>query len=139
MRQKGALLDATQEGKDGRKDVFIKRIDSRIHPHEVRIASRLGSVDSQEDGRNHCVPILAVFSDDRDPWYRYIVMPVLRPFNRPNFTSLGEVVDFVTQTLEVSIFSFSCLFAEFRIQGLLYMHEQNVAHRWAYFTVLVWY
>ncbi|KAG8216512.1 hypothetical protein J3R82DRAFT_6628 [Butyriboletus roseoflavus] len=34
-------------------------------------------------------------------------MPVLRPFNEPNFTSFGEVVDF----------------------GLNYMHDQNVAHR----------
>ena len=136
MHQKGALLDATQEGKDGKKAVFIKRVDSRTHPHEVRIASRLGSANTREDEGNHCVPMLAVFADDQDPWYRYIVMPVLRPFNRPNFTSLGEVVDFVNQTLEVGVLSFSCLFAECRVQGLLYMHEQNVAHRWANFTFL---
>ncbi|KAF8556724.1 hypothetical protein OG21DRAFT_1506109 [Imleria badia] len=52
------------------------------HPNEVKIASRLG---------NHCVPILAVFPDDQDPRYQYIVMPVLRPFDEPNFTSFGEV------------------------------------------------
>ena len=28
-------------------------------------------------------------------------MPVLRPFNEPNFTTFGEIVDFVNQTLEV--------------------------------------
>ena len=82
--------------------MFIKRIDCRTHLHEVNVASRLGSSKSRKDERNHCVPILAVFSDDRDPWYQYIVMPVLRPFNEPNFTSFGEVVDFVNQTLEVS-------------------------------------
>ncbi|KAF8555578.1 hypothetical protein OG21DRAFT_1483816 [Imleria badia] len=117
IQWKEALLDATQEGKDG-KDVFIKRVDSRTHPNEVKIASRLGSVDNRKDKRNHCVPVLALFPDDRDPWYRYIVMPVLRPFNEPNFTSLGEVLDFVNQTLE----------------GLVYMHEQNVAHRWVNFS-----
>ena len=82
--------------------MFIKRIDCRTHLDEVNVASRLGSSESRKDERNHCVPILEVFSDDRDPWYQYIVMPVLRPFNEPNFTSFGEVVDFVHQTLEVS-------------------------------------
>ena len=106
--QKESLLDATQEGKDGKdSDVFIKRVDSRTHPNEIKIASRLGSADNRKDKRNHCVLVLAVFPDDRDLWCRYIVMPVLRPFNEPNFTSLGEVLDFVNQTLEVSVVSFS--------------------------------
>ncbi|KAG6379504.1 hypothetical protein JVT61DRAFT_9995 [Boletus reticuloceps] len=109
------LLDATEEGR-GKKDVFIKRIDCRTHLHEVNVVLRLGSSKSHEDERNHCVPVLAVFSDDLDPWYQYIVMPVLRPFNEPNFTTFGEIVDFVDQTLE----------------GLMYIHEQNVAHRWVY-------
>ncbi|KAF8122885.1 kinase-like domain-containing protein [Boletus edulis] len=112
VQWKDDLLDATEDRKDG-KDVFIKRIDSRTHPHEVKIASILGSAESHRDGRNHCVPILTVFCDDRDPWYQYIVMPVLRPFNEPNFTTFGEVIDFTSQTLE----------------GLVYMHERNVAHR----------
>ena len=85
--------------------MFIKRIDCRTHLNEFNIASRLGSSKSRKDGRNHSVPILAIFSDDRDPWYQYIVMPVLRPFNEPNFTSFGEVVDFVNQTLEASLFT----------------------------------
>lgn len=100
-RQTEEVLDATEEGGDG-KDVFIKRIDCRTHLHELNIAARLGSTKSRKDERNRCVPVLSVFSDDRDPWYRYIVMPVLRPFNEPNFMSFGEVVDFVNQTLEVS-------------------------------------
>ncbi|KAF8548790.1 hypothetical protein OG21DRAFT_1470824 [Imleria badia] len=107
-----SLLDATVEG-ENKKDVFIKRVDSTTHPNEVGIASRLGSLESCKEKTNHCVPILAVFPDGRDPRYQYIVMPVLRPFNQLNFTSFGEVVDFVNQTLE----------------GLLYMHDQSVAHR----------
>lgn len=81
--QKGELLDATEAREDG-KNVFI---NSRTHPKEVKIASRLGYTENQKDKRNHCVPMLAIFSDDRDPWHQYIVMPVLRPFNKPNFTS----------------------------------------------------
>lgn len=102
--KKGSLLDATVEGDNG-KDVFIKRIDSTTHPNEVKIASCLGSPKSREDQTNHCVPILSVFADDRDPRYQYIVMPVLRPFDEPNFTSFGEVADFVNQTLEARIFA----------------------------------
>ena len=104
--QKGALLDATEDGEGG-KNVFIKRVDRRTHPHEIKIASCLGSAESHRDRRNHCVPILTVFSDDQDPWYQYIVMPILRPFNEPNFTSFGEVADFVNQTLEVRLFAIS--------------------------------
>ncbi|KAI9458229.1 kinase-like domain-containing protein [Boletus coccyginus] len=106
MQWKGSLLDATVEG-ENRKDVFIKRVDFTTHPNEFKIASRLGSSESCKEKTNHCVPILAIFPDNWDPRYQYIVMPVLRPFNQPNFTSFGEVVDF----------------------GLLYMHDQNVAHR----------
>jgi serine/threonine protein kinase len=106
VHQKGGLLDATEARENG-KNVFIKRVDSRTHPKEVKIASRLGLPEKQKDKRNHCVPILAIFSDDRDPWYQYIVMPVLRPFNEPNFTSFGEVVDYVNQTLEVGILTLS--------------------------------
>lgn len=101
--QKGSLLDATIEGENG-KDVFIKRVNSMTHPDEVKIASRLGSPWSRKDAGNHCVPILAIFSDDQDPIYQYLVMPVLRPLNEPNFTSFGEIVDFVDQTLEAGPF-----------------------------------
>lgn len=102
-RQDEDLLDATEEGRDG-KDVFIKRIDCRTHSNELNIISRLGSSKNRGDKRNHCVPILAVFSDEQDPWYQYIVMPVLRPFYEPNFTTFGEVIDFVNQTLKASFF-----------------------------------
>ena len=32
-----------------------------------------------------------------------MVMPYLRPFNDPEFRTIGEVVDFVSQTLEVCV------------------------------------
>lgn len=57
-------------------------------------------------------------------------MPVLRPFNDPNFTSFGEIVDFVNQTLEVCVSTSCQFFSEYHIvQGLVYMHDKNVAHR----------
>ena len=108
--QKGSLLDAKVEG-ENRRDVFIKRVHSATHPYEAKIASRLGSLASRKDKTNHCVPILAVFYDDWDSKYQYIVMPVLRPFDDPNFTTFGEVIDFVNQTLEARFFTLahSCI------------------------------
>lgn len=50
---------------------------------------------------NHCVPILDVLEDPIDPTQSLLVMPYLRPFNDPDFGAIGEVVDFVEQTLEV--------------------------------------
>lgn len=32
-----------------------------------------------------------------------MVMPYVRPFNDPDFGAIGEVVDFIAQTLEVVI------------------------------------
>jgi hypothetical protein len=55
------------------------------------------------DPTNHCVPILDSFSDPVFPRVDYIVMPALRPFNDPEFCFIGEVVDFVTQLLEVGV------------------------------------
>lgn len=127
------MLDATKED----KDVFIKRVDITTHPNEVKIASRLGSTESRKDGRNHCVPIISILSDELDTRYQYIVMPVLRPFNEPDFTSVGEVIEFVDQTLEVSIAALPYVHAQYHVQGLEYIHEQNVAHRWVASMLMV--
>ncbi|EJC99783.1 uncharacterized protein FOMMEDRAFT_93491 [Fomitiporia mediterranea MF3/22] len=56
----------------------------------------------------------AFFFDDLSlPKYVFLIMPFLHTFNNPPFFSVDEVLDFVKQTLE----------------GLVYMHGQNVAHR----------
>ena len=56
---------------------------------------------SSESPRNHCVPILDAFLDPIIPEVSYIVMPLLRRFDSPEFGVIGEVIDFVTQVLEV--------------------------------------
>ncbi|KIJ57761.1 hypothetical protein HYDPIDRAFT_120370, partial [Hydnomerulius pinastri MD-312] len=93
---KSNLLDATHV--DSGKPVFIKKIESNYYPDEVKIAMYLSSI---KDARNHCVKVLELFRDERDASVDYIVMPVYRPFNQPDFTTIGEVIAFVTQTLEV--------------------------------------
>ncbi|KII93054.1 hypothetical protein PLICRDRAFT_101301 [Plicaturopsis crispa FD-325 SS-3] len=101
------IIDATRD--DGLR-VAIKRID-RVSD-EVEIAKFLSSSTLRCNPSNHCVPILDVFSDPDKPGRTYLVMPNLRPFDDPKFATVGELVDFMGQTLE----------------GLLFMHEQHVAH-----------
>lgn len=50
---------------------------------------------------NHCVPVYDCFQDEVDDEAEFLVMPVLRPFNNPPFETVGEVLDFFQQTLEV--------------------------------------
>jgi len=54
-----------------------------------------------EDSRNHVVPLYDVFVDSVQPHIQYMVMPVLRRFDDPDFVTVGEVVEFVSQALEV--------------------------------------
>lgn len=68
---------------------------------ELAIATFLTSKDALEDPKNHCVPILDYFNDDKEPYTEIIVMPILRPFGSPPFIFVDEVVDFVRQSLEV--------------------------------------
>lgn len=81
------------------KLVYIKRV--RSGDQELSIASLLSSDRFSLDSRNHSVPILDVFVDDEDPGMSYMVMPFLRYFNSPDFQTVGEIIDFVDQILEV--------------------------------------
>ncbi|KII93064.1 hypothetical protein PLICRDRAFT_100738 [Plicaturopsis crispa FD-325 SS-3] len=101
------IIDATRD--DG-PSVAIKRVERK--PDEVEIAKFLSTPALRGDPSNHCVPILDVFADPIKPDRTYLVMPNLLPFDVPGFGSIGEVVDFVGQTVE----------------GILFMHTHRVAH-----------
>ncbi|KAI0779507.1 hypothetical protein C8Q74DRAFT_1367393 [Fomes fomentarius] len=105
------VMDAVRV-KDGRV-VMMKSYSNSIHPHESDIAQYLSSPPLSEDSRNHCCPILEVLEDPCDPDLRLLVMPILRKFNDPKFSTVGEAVEFFRQSF----------------QGLSFIHEQHVAHR----------
>ncbi|EPT04679.1 hypothetical protein FOMPIDRAFT_1113111 [Fomitopsis schrenkii] len=107
----GTVLDATRES-DGLR-VILKTVDISLHPYEVEIGQYLMSEERAQDPRNHCVRILDVLQDPLDPEKKIIVMPLLKLFNRPEFTTVGEVVAFLKQAIE----------------GLHFMHDNHVAHR----------
>ncbi|KAI0657829.1 kinase-like domain-containing protein [Cubamyces menziesii] len=76
---------------------------------ELQIAQFFSSI---KDPTNHCVPVHQMLPDPFDHEKALMVMPYLRPCNNPDWSTLGDVVDFVTQTLE----------------GLTFMHRHRVAH-----------
>ncbi|KAI0819187.1 kinase-like domain-containing protein [Trametes gibbosa] len=77
---------------------------------ELSIAQFLSSL---QDPRNHCVPVYDILPDPYDSRIALMVMPFLRPCNNPEFSTIGDVVEFVDQTIE----------------GLVFMHSHRVAHR----------
>ncbi|VDB85840.1 unnamed protein product [Peniophora sp. CBMAI 1063] len=103
------LVDATRI--DDGKLVYIKRVKTR--DQESTILMLLNAPELRDDPRNHAVPILDHFQDDVDPSISYIVMPFLRPLDRPPPERVSDCIDFVTQYLE----------------GLVFQHEKGVAHR----------
>lgn len=89
-----------------------------------------------KDPRNHCVPILDHFPDDKEPYTEFIVMPFLRPFNDPPFCYVDEVIDFVRQSLEVHpLQSTLDTVSETVFKALSFIHGQNVAHRYESFAI----
>ncbi|KAA1478718.1 hypothetical protein DENSPDRAFT_830067 [Dentipellis sp. KUC8613] len=108
-------IDATRMS-DG-KLVHIKALvpfptTGKENDEELDVALFFNSEPLRSDPRNHCVPVL--------DWWRvpeektsFIVMPLLRVYNEPEFLTVGEAVDFFGQIME----------------GLVFMHENHVAHR----------
>lgn len=68
---------------------------------QVRILDHFSTRRMTSDTRNHVVPRFDSFLDSYDPNLQFIVMPVLRRFDDPEFVAPCEVVDFISQALEV--------------------------------------
>ncbi|KAH9941292.1 kinase-like domain-containing protein [Epithele typhae] len=82
-------------------------------PDEPEI-SRMFSVEPlASDPRNHCVPVYEVMQSPLDDDIVFIVIPFLRPFEKPPFRTSGEALECMRQL----------------IQGLHLMHEHHGAHR----------
>lgn len=90
-------MDATRS-EDGRL-VSLKTICR--NPSELDVALSLTTPNLINHPMNHCVRILDTFVDALEPDRYFIVMPFLCPFDDPPFGAIGEVIDFVRQTLEV--------------------------------------
>ncbi|KAH9920132.1 uncharacterized protein B0H18DRAFT_1025250 [Fomitopsis serialis] len=105
------ILDATRQS-DGSL-VTLKAVDTGVHPFEVAIGQFLSSEQLAQDMKNHCIRVLDVLQDPMDPKKSIIVMPFLKIFDEPEFSTIGEAVAFFKQAIE----------------GLHFMHDHHVAHR----------
>ncbi|KAJ7680947.1 kinase-like domain-containing protein [Mycena polygramma] len=93
--------------------VVLKQIKVSQHPDELKLWSMLTTEPLASDSRNHCVPMYDVLHVPDDEDKILVVMPFLSPWLDPEFHTIGEVVDFFGQLID----------------GLQFIHEQNVAHR----------
>ncbi|RPD52343.1 hypothetical protein L227DRAFT_537172 [Lentinus tigrinus ALCF2SS1-6] len=105
------VIDAVRTKDD--EMVAIKQIDRSDHPYEVEIGRYLTTPPLSDNPRNHCVPYLEVLQDPYVANIQLVVMPLLREYNDPPFTTVGEAVEFFHQAFE----------------GLQFMHAHHVAHR----------
>ncbi|KAI0828178.1 kinase-like protein [Trametes gibbosa] len=88
--------------------VAIKRI--RRDSQEQQIIQFLATLT---DETNHTVPVCAVLPDPFDHQISLMVMPFLRPCYNPEFTTIGDAVEFIDQMVE----------------GLVFLHSHRIAHR----------
>jgi len=105
----GCLNDATRVS-DGRH-VVLKRILPEDLP-ELHIVTYFSQEALLSNPQNHCVPMLQSLHKSGDEPCDIIVLPLLREYSSPDFDTVGEVVDFIDQTLE----------------GFAFLHEHRVAH-----------
>jgi len=106
--QHSAILDATRLS-DG-QFVTLKIVKQMVHPHEIEIGQFFSFEPMRSDPSNHCVPIYDVLRVPTDSNRVIIVMPLLREYTSPPFSSIGEAVECIRQLFEVcEIELFMCL------------------------------
>ncbi|KAF8265696.1 hypothetical protein EI94DRAFT_1588059 [Lactarius quietus] len=96
-----------------RLPVMLKRVLSGDGPYELEINQFFSSPELANDPRNHCAPLLDLIELRSPESHKIMIFPLLRPFNSPQFQTVGEFVAFFTQICE----------------GIQFMHQHNVAHR----------
>jgi len=82
--------------------VTLKKVLPEEGPYEHSIIELFSSPGLRADPRNHCVPLLELIDLSQDkPNGKLMVMPFLRPFEKPRFQTYGEFVAFFMQISEV--------------------------------------
>lgn len=94
------MIDATRVS-DGKK-VFLKRVPSSSKG--VEICRHLSSDELRQDPHNHCVPLLDVLVHPSDTDISFLVTPLLREINDPEFDTLEDMFEFGEQILDVRVF-----------------------------------
>lgn len=117
--------------------VSLKRMEDGL---ENEIASYFSTEPFASHPHNHCVPVYEVLRVPDLNNVVVIVMPQLRPFNKPRFKSVGESVEFFRQIFEVIVkyypdisltelslrVSNSCINATLHTGMFLYLHAIHI-------------
>ncbi|KAJ6480089.1 hypothetical protein DFH09DRAFT_1465716, partial [Mycena vulgaris] len=123
---RGGVLDATRIS-DGAQ-VVLKFVGT-VSP-DTQIS---GYLTTEPGAENHCLPILELLQIE-DPEHSecsFMVMARMRDCDDdPAFTTVGEIVEFIQQVLEVSNIAarYPSLLQQ-ALQGLVFLHSKNIAHR----------
>ncbi|KAJ3908078.1 hypothetical protein F5879DRAFT_919380 [Lentinula edodes] len=91
--------------------VAMKKV--KVSTGEENIASFFSNKEHNTNSRNHCIRVLEVLPVPGNDDEKILVMPWLRNVMDPRFRTIGEAIQFFKEMIE----------------GLQYMHENNVAHR----------
>jgi hypothetical protein len=93
-------MDATRIA-DGTR-IILKSTSTHNHPEEIPIHRYLTSDALASDPKNHTAQLYEVFPDPRLSTRAIMVLPLLLPFDHVPFQTVGEVLDMIHQTIEVS-------------------------------------
>ena len=96
-------IDATRVS-DG-SPVHLYLVSEKEHPEEADTMLHLTSTQlagGDGDAENHAIPVFEVLEVDDNPNLSVVVTPSMRGCDDPWFEKLGEVVEFLSQVLEVS-------------------------------------
>ena len=110
--------------------VAMKIFRKSQHPHELEISKYFSSPELMHDTRNHCVRILDAFDAPDDPDETVMVMPLLKRFYEPPFETVRELAACLDQLFEVRPRYLTRLLYLRCEQGLQFMHEHDIAHRY---------
>ena len=113
---------------------MLKRIPLAEGPYELDMNRLLSTEPLSSNPRNPCAPLLDVVQLPNEP--PIMVHPLLRPFYNPRFQTFGEFVSFFAQACEVSpvLSSTTCIgLRPSSVQGVQFMHENHIAHRYVRF------
>lgn len=80
--------------------VVLKKVNNVASPYEKKISLVLSSEPYRSHPRNHCDQLIEVL-DVPNTDISILVMPLLHPFHKPRFETVGEVLECFRQLLEV--------------------------------------
>ncbi len=117
------------------KYVMLKKLPEDEGPYELQLNRLFSTEPLASNPRNHCAPLLDVIQLPNDP--PIMVHSQLRLYNSPPFHTYGEFIVFFGQLCEVRhLFSPLVLLPNSIVQGIQFMHENHVAHRYVLLSTM---